>query len=42
MFLDIENFTTLTETTETGHLVLSVAMFFERLSDIIVSLSPRG
>eukprot|EP00668_Euglena_longa_P004076 GGOE01004780.1.p1 GENE.GGOE01004780.1~~GGOE01004780.1.p1 ORF type:complete len:721 (+),score=171.63 GGOE01004780.1:29-2191(+) len=37
LFLDIQNFTSLTESTETRHLVTSVAAFFERLSDVIVS-----
>eukprot|EP00667_Euglena_gracilis_P007418 EG_transcript_7488 len=37
MFLDIKDFTSLTETMEIGKLVSSVAAFFERLSDIVVS-----
>eukprot|EP00667_Euglena_gracilis_P006577 EG_transcript_6631 len=37
MFLDIKDFTSLTEAMEIGKLVSSVAAFFERLSDIVVS-----
>eukprot|EP00667_Euglena_gracilis_P002385 EG_transcript_2388 len=37
MFLDIQNFTQLTESTETGRLVLSVAAFFDRLSEVVVT-----
>ena len=38
-FLDVENFTALTESTDAAQLVESIGVFFEELSNIIVQRS---